>query len=125
MKDHLKARIHEDVDHVEEISGASLVLNVVELSVLLFLVITACVKSFSALQRSRTAQPTLPAISVSNPAPLLGSTANQNVSSSVPFSPPPVNVAVTPIRNNGAASTPSYPPGFVGGAAPNASFNHG
>ena len=53
LKDHLKAQISHDVDHVEEISGAGLALNAVELLVLLFVIVAALVKSYTALKQHR------------------------------------------------------------------------
>ena len=54
VKDRLKKQISNDVDHVEELSGAGLALNAVELAVLLFVIVAALVKSYTALQQSRS-----------------------------------------------------------------------
>ena len=136
VKDHLKSRISEDVDHVEEISGAGLALNVVELLVLLFIVFAACAKSYSAIQRSRTTHPSLPAVSVSNPASLFGvnrptagvnaaSPTNGAVSPSSPSTLMSANDVVAPMLNNGAASPPNFRSTSVLGPASNASLNRG
>ena len=53
LKDQLKAQISHDVDHVEEISGAGLALNAVELLVLLLVIVAALVKSYTALKQYR------------------------------------------------------------------------
>ena len=116
VKDHIKAQISSDVDNVEEISGAGLALNVVELFVLLFIVVAACAKSYSMIQRSRVARPAPPAIGVSNPAPSLGangSTASDSAASSsfgfaafpISSSLPNMNAPAAPTTNNAAPST--------------------
>ena len=135
VKDHLKSRIGEDVDHVEEISGAGLALNVVELLVLLFIVFAACAKSYSAVQRSRTTHPSLPAVSVSNPASLFGAhrpaagvtaaSSTNGVASPSSASLTSPNAVVAPMPNNGAASPPSFRSSSMVGPAPNASMNRG
>ena len=105
LKDHIKAQISTDVDHVEEISGAGLALNVVELTVLLFIVVAACAKSYSMYQRSRVARPAPPSIHVSSPTPLLGvNSSNSNNVSTSASSSPAADATVVPMQNVGAAA---------------------
>ena len=89
LKDQLKAQISHDVDHVEEISGAGLALNAVELLVLLFVIVAALVKSYSALKQHRSN-------AYNSSVPVVASGQSVSASNAVP--PPyvahvPVNVS--------------------------------
>ena len=116
LKDHMKKQISGDVDHVEEISGAGLALNVVELSVLLFIIVAACVKSYTALQRSRMSNVSSPSIGAATIAPFFGSNATSNNASAAPPSIPnaasPLNSSSAQISNVGVAP-------MLSGAPPN------
>ena len=126
LKDHIKSKISGDVDHVEEISGAGLALNAVELAVLMLIIVAACVKSYSALQHSRAgAHPAIPAIGVSNAAPPFGASAPNSASNAAS---PSIGIMASPIASSVSPSnavmpnsnSSSSPPGAapVVGAAP-------
>ena len=87
VKDHLKVQISDDVDHVEELSGAGLALNAVELGLLIFIIIAALVKSYSALQQARANHHRSPVPTIGAITPSVGDVAPQAVAPSQAASP--------------------------------------